>query len=82
VIGLVARHAEHDFEPAVLQAQLYRALGRQDAAEAAVTQARKLAGEREIPVDLSLPASNGNSADVETEHKRNGSGIVAPPCAG
>jgi len=57
VIGLIARHAELDFEAAVLQAQLYRALGQQPAAQAAIAQARKLAGERALPADFGAPAA-------------------------
>lgn len=59
VIGLVARHAERDFDCAVLQAQLYRALGRREAAEAAIGQARALAGERPLPADLAVPLRPG-----------------------
>jgi tetratricopeptide (TPR) repeat protein len=52
VIGLVARFAESDFDSAVLQAQLYRALGQQ---QTALAQARRLAGERPLPTDLTTP---------------------------
>lgn len=52
VIGLVARYAEVDFDSAVLQAQLYRALGQQQAEQAALAQARRLAGERPLPAEL------------------------------
>jgi len=55
VIGLIARHAEFDFDSAVLQAQLYRALGQQQAAQSALVQARRLAGERPLPADLIGP---------------------------
>jgi tetratricopeptide (TPR) repeat protein len=55
VIGLVARYAEFDFDSAVLQAQLYRALGQQQAAQTALVQARRLAGERPLPTDLTAP---------------------------
>jgi tetratricopeptide (TPR) repeat protein len=81
VIGLAARYAERDFASAVLQVQLYRALGRREAAEAAAAQARKLAGERAIPPDpsVSVPASAiRNSADIEPQQKRNRRGLVVP----
>lgn len=52
VIGLVARYADVDFDSAVLQAQLYRALGQQQAEQAALTQAHRLAGERPLPAEL------------------------------
>jgi DNA-binding winged helix-turn-helix (wHTH) protein/tetratricopeptide (TPR) repeat protein len=53
VIGLVARYADVAFDSAVLQARLYRALGREQAAQMAIAQARRLAGERPLPADLS-----------------------------
>jgi DNA-binding winged helix-turn-helix (wHTH) protein/tetratricopeptide (TPR) repeat protein len=84
VIGLVARYADADFDSAVLQAQLYRALGQQQAAQTALAQARRLAGERPLPTDLSNaapPSSSiapiGNSAATRWEHKRNSPDIVA-----
>jgi len=49
VVGRVARWAGTDFACAVLQANLYRALGQSAAWEAALAQARALAGERAIP---------------------------------
>jgi DNA-binding winged helix-turn-helix (wHTH) protein/tetratricopeptide (TPR) repeat protein len=55
VIGLVARYAEFDFDSALLQAQLYRALGQQQAAQTALVQARRLAGERPLPAELTAP---------------------------
>ena len=53
--GLVARYAAVDFDIALLQARLYLALGRNDAAQSAIATARRLAGEREIPADLASP---------------------------
>jgi tetratricopeptide (TPR) repeat protein len=55
VIGLVARYAESDFDSAVLQAQLYRALGEQQAEQTALVLARRLAGERPLPAELTAP---------------------------
>jgi Flp pilus assembly protein TadD len=49
VVGRVARWSNTDFACAVLQANLYRALGRQAAWEAALAHARTLAGERALP---------------------------------
>jgi len=50
--GRVARWAERDFDCAVLQVALYRALGRDDLRAASLRQAEALAGERAIPADL------------------------------
>ena len=55
VTDQIARWAESDFRCAVLRTRMYRALGQHDAWEAALTQARALAGERPIPLDISLP---------------------------
>ena len=52
VIGRVARWSEQDFDCAILQARLYRALGQVDAWRSALTHARALAGERAIPAAL------------------------------
>jgi DNA-binding winged helix-turn-helix (wHTH) protein/tetratricopeptide (TPR) repeat protein len=49
VVGRVARWASSDFSCAVLLANLYRALGQPAAWEAALAQARTLAGERAVP---------------------------------
>jgi DNA-binding winged helix-turn-helix (wHTH) protein/tetratricopeptide (TPR) repeat protein len=53
VVGRVARWAGSDFSCAVLQANLYRALGQSAAWEAALAQARALAGERAVPPSAS-----------------------------
>ncbi|MET0230456.1 MAG: hypothetical protein ABW186_05945, partial [Rhodanobacteraceae bacterium] len=53
VVGRVARWAESDFSCAVLQANLYRALGQSAAWESALAQARALAGERAVPASVS-----------------------------
>lgn len=50
--GRVARWADRDFDCALLQARLYRALGRDDLRAASLRQARTLAGERRVPSDL------------------------------
>lgn len=52
VIGRVARWSDQDFDCAILQARLYRALGQVDAWRSALTHARTRAGERAIPADL------------------------------
>lgn len=49
--GRLAEWAEHDFDSALLQIPVLRANGLDDAAEAALQQARRLAGEREIPAE-------------------------------
>lgn len=49
VVGRTARWADEDFACAVLQARLYAALGQPQAWQHALTVARRLAGEREIP---------------------------------
>ncbi len=48
MIGRVAPWAAHDFDCALLQVRLYRALGQRDAWFAALRQAQALAGERTI----------------------------------
>ena len=55
VVGLVSRYADVDFDAALLQVRLYRALGREDAAQRALSAARGLAGDRAIPADLLMP---------------------------
>jgi tetratricopeptide (TPR) repeat protein len=52
VIGRVARWSEQDFDCAILQARLYRALGQVEAWRSALSHARALAGERSIPAAL------------------------------
>jgi DNA-binding winged helix-turn-helix (wHTH) protein/tetratricopeptide (TPR) repeat protein len=53
VVGRVARWSGSDFSCAVLQANLYRALGQSAAWESALAQARALAGERAVPASVS-----------------------------
>jgi len=74
VIGRVSRYAEFDFESAVLQAELYRALDQEQAASAALAQARQLAGERALPAALSpgtaqvMPkSSSGNGLETNAQ---------------
>jgi len=73
VIGMVARYADRDFDAAVLQARLYRALGDTAATEAATAQALRLAGERALPHELTTPA-----AAIEPV-LHNGAPHAAPP---
>jgi DNA-binding winged helix-turn-helix (wHTH) protein/tetratricopeptide (TPR) repeat protein len=49
VVGRLARWAASDYSCALLQARLYRALGQRPAWQAALAQARALAGERALP---------------------------------
>jgi len=55
VVGRLGRWTDRDFPSAVLQARLYQALGQRDAWQAALNNARNLAGERSIPADLAVP---------------------------
>jgi DNA-binding winged helix-turn-helix (wHTH) protein/tetratricopeptide (TPR) repeat protein len=67
VIGMVSRYADRDFDAAVLQAQLYHALGNEAAAQAATEQAHRLAGERSLPRELVTPAGDARAHDRRTE---------------
>jgi len=49
IAGRVSRYAETDYASALLEARLYRALGERAPWQAALAQARGLAGERRIP---------------------------------
>lgn len=65
LIGRVAPWATRDFELAMLQLRLYREEGQIEPWRAALAQARRLAGERPIPAELSLeplPQSRKTSA--------------------
>jgi DNA-binding winged helix-turn-helix (wHTH) protein/tetratricopeptide (TPR) repeat protein len=55
VIGRVARWADRDFDCALLQANLYHALGQRATWQTALARARALAGERMIPAALQNP---------------------------
>jgi hypothetical protein len=57
VVGRVATFADRDFRSALLQVELFRALGQMSAWSSALARAEKLAGEREIPPDLRMPPS-------------------------
>lgn len=52
MIGRVAPWAEHDFDMAVLQLRLLRAMGERAQWQSAFERARRLAGERSIPAQL------------------------------
>lgn len=52
VAGLVDRHAARNYDAAVLQVRLYRALGQTEAWRSALAHARALAGERPLPAEL------------------------------
>lgn len=57
VVGRSARWADHDYDCAVLQARLYRALGQRQPWQAALAKARALAGERVVPAVLTTPVA-------------------------
>ncbi|MCL1633647.1 winged helix-turn-helix domain-containing protein [Luteimonas sp. SX5] len=67
LIGRVAPWAEHDFDMAVLQVRLLRALGQRPQWPQAYDRAKRLAGERAIPASLdptlSEPAKSAASGD-------------------
>ncbi|MBO9662849.1 MAG: winged helix-turn-helix domain-containing protein [Dokdonella sp.] len=52
VVGRLARWSGSDYSCALLQARLYRALGQRPAWQAALAQARSLAGERALPATV------------------------------
>jgi DNA-binding winged helix-turn-helix (wHTH) protein/tetratricopeptide (TPR) repeat protein len=58
VIGRVAPWAERDYDSALVQAQLFHALGQSGPWEKALAQARALAGERELPAEVRRPPRN------------------------
>src|SRR5690606_474048 len=66
IAGRVARWADHDFDCAVLQARLYRALGQRQPWQAALGQARALAGERELPAVLTTPSGTAPGVPART----------------
>lgn len=58
LVGRVAPWAGRDFDAALLQLRLYRAMGHHDLAAAALVRARELSGERVVPpalVDAAAP---------------------------
>ena len=65
VAGLVDRHAARNYDAAVLQVRLYRALGQSEAWRSALAHARTLAGERPLPAELATePAPAPASASL------------------
>lgn len=62
LIGRVAPWAEHDFDMAVLQLRLLRAMGERAQWQSAFERARRLAGERSIPAPLD-PAQQRAAGD-------------------
>jgi DNA-binding winged helix-turn-helix (wHTH) protein/tetratricopeptide (TPR) repeat protein len=66
-IGRVGRWASQDFESAVLQTRLYRALDQNDAWQLSLGNARALAGERAIPADVQSPPPASVSL-VQSQH--------------
>ena len=63
LVGRVAPWAERDFDLALLQARLFRRLGQHGPWQQALEHARRLAGERNIPAELTFPML-GNEAGV------------------
>lgn len=55
VAGPLARHAERDYEAALVGVRLYQALGQPAAWQKALALARRLAGERPLPPRLQAP---------------------------
>ncbi|MBO9661597.1 transcriptional regulator [Dokdonella sp.] len=55
VVGRVQRWADADFPSSVVQARLYRALGRDEAWRGALLRSQRLAGERVIPPEVAAP---------------------------
>ncbi|MFC4819100.1 hypothetical protein, partial [Dokdonella ginsengisoli] len=55
VVGRVQRWADADFASSLLQARLYRALGRDEAWRGALQRSQRLAGERVIPPPVAAP---------------------------
>jgi len=66
VAGRVGRWADQDFDCALLQARLYRALGQTDAWRPALERARALAGERGLPKDVTESPTGMRGARAST----------------
>lgn len=64
MIGRIAPWAEHDFDVAVLQVRLLRAMGQAGPWRAAFDHARRLAGERSLPDELAPPRTGATSDAV------------------
>ncbi len=67
-VGQVARWADRDFDCALLQVQLYQALGQADAWQPALRQARDLAGERPLPAALMV--FPGEAPDITSAREK------------
>lgn len=65
LVGRVAPWAERDFDLALLQARLFQKLGQHDPWQRALENARRLAGERNIPAELTLAALPGAPARMQ-----------------
>jgi DNA-binding winged helix-turn-helix (wHTH) protein/tetratricopeptide (TPR) repeat protein len=68
VAGRIARWADHDYDCAILQARLYRALGQRRPWQAALEKARALAGERRLPATLMMPAAPTPTGPAGTDN--------------
>ncbi|HUD42522.1 MAG TPA: winged helix-turn-helix domain-containing protein [Dokdonella sp.] len=68
VAGRIAAWAPSDFEAALLQVALYRAVGQTGAWRAALAASRSLAGERAIPPDLLVPPPGRTAPDADGGH--------------
>lgn len=77
VAGRIAAWAGSDFEAALLQVALYRAVGQTGAWRAALAASRTLAGERAIPPDLLVPPPSRAAPDADGGRVV-GSDTVAP----
>lgn len=60
-VGELARHADTDYDAALLQWRLYRALGQDAAAAATLATLRRLAGERPLPPSDAPLAQGGET---------------------
>lgn len=65
VAGRIAAWAPSDFDAALLQVALYRAIGQTGAWRAALAASRSLAGERAIPPDLLVPPPSRAAPDAD-----------------
>lgn len=67
-IGRVAPWADQDFEVALLELELYRRLQQAPQWQAALQRAQRLAGERPIPAELTLPWPAAAAATASANH--------------
>lgn len=79
VIGRVGRWADQDFDCALLQARLYRALGQTDAWRSALERARALAGERGLPKDVAKSPADAHGTQAAFEHTAQATSSNAHP---